>query len=196
MRKRGIKIWELALLLALCISLCEAAVHAERAEHIADNVLRFHVIAASDEPEDQALKLRVRDAVLPAVEDMLDGAVSSAEAAERINAGRDELLAAARQAAEGQQVELLLGRESYDRRSTESYVLPAGDYTSLRIVIGAGEGHNWWGVIFPQLDAAGGYAEAMNALDEEELRLIYDEDGVIVRFRFLELLEEFCGLFR
>ena len=44
-----------------------------------------------------------------------------------------------------------LGQEKYPERSYEDFVLPAGSYTSLRIIIGEGAGHNWWCVVYPPL---------------------------------------------
>lgn len=188
MSKR-IKIWELSLLFALCISLCQGTLELGRQSALSEKVIRLHVIASSDEAEAQALKMRVRDAVTDCLKPLLTGAGSAAEAGEIIEENRGALLAAAVEAAEGERVELLWGRESYGYRQTESYALPAGEYNSLRFVIGEGEGHNWWGVIFPQLDASGGYAEAAKLLDEDELELIYEDDGCQVRFKLLEVLQ-------
>ena len=42
----------------------EAAAQADMQSHLAEGVLRFHVLANSDSDEDQALKLKVRDAIL------------------------------------------------------------------------------------------------------------------------------------
>lgn len=184
-----IKVWELALLFALCISLCEATVEVGRQSALSDKVIRLHVIASSDAQEAQELKLRVRDAVTELLTPLLARAESAAAAREAIEEQSEAILTAASKAAEGENVELLWGRESYGCRQTENYALPAGEYDSLRIVIGEGEGRNWWGVIFPQLDSGSGYAEAVKLLEEDELALIYEEDGYELRFRFLEILE-------
>ena len=42
-------------------------------------------------------------------------------------------------------------RETFDIRKYDTFTLPAGVYESLRVVIGEGEGHNWWCVAFPTL---------------------------------------------
>ena len=190
MRKSKIKIWELSLLLALCISLCQASVEAGRQSALSEKLIRLHVIAASDSEEAQALKLKVRDAVTGELAALLAQADSGAEAEALIDRSSPKLLSAARKAAGGESVELVFGRESYPFRRAEGYSLPAGEYSSLRIIIGEGAGHNWWGVIFPQLDAAGGYAEAAKLLSEEELSIIYESDSYELRFRFLELLQQ------
>ena len=43
------------------------------------------------------------------------------------------------------------GHFSFPTKSYGSLVLPAGDYEALRVVIGAGQGSNWWCVLFPPL---------------------------------------------
>ena len=188
MKKRKISVWELSLLVALCFTLCQGALAARQQGVLSDKIVRMHVVAASDAEEDQKLKMRVQSAVAEKLVPLLEGVESPEKAGEIIAENRVELLAAAAMAAEGEDVELIWGRESYGFRQTDSYSLPAGEYDSLRIIIGSGDGHNWWGVIFPQLDT-GGYAEAAKLLDEEELALVYEEEGLQLRFRILEILQ-------
>ncbi len=190
MQKSRIRIWELALLLAVCVALCEASLDAARTQEMSEKIIRFHVIAESDEPEAQARKLEVRDAVLPLLTELLERAQHPGEAAELIEENRDVILAAAENAAGNRRVELVFGRESYGYRQTESYALPAGEYNSLRLIIGEGGGHNWWGVIFPQLDASIRYSEAVKILEDDGLSLLFEEEGTQLRFRFLEMLEQ------
>ena len=190
MQKSRIRIWELALLLAVCVALCEASLDAARTQEMSGKIIRFHVIAESDEPEAQARKLEVRDAVLPLLTELLERAQHPGEAAELIEENRDVILAAAENAAGNRRVELVFGRESYGYRQTESCALPAGEYNSLRLIIGEGGGHNWWGVIFPQLDASTRYSEAVKILGDDGLSLLFEEEGTQLRFRFLEMLEQ------
>ena len=191
MEKSRIKAWELALLLALCFCLCEASVEAGRRSGLSEGIIRLHVIADSDDDAAQELKMRVRDAALPEIYAAMENAESAAEAESALRAGRDAILAAAESAAEGENVELLLGRERYGYRETEDYALPAGEYTSLRIIIGEGAGHNWWGVIFPQLEAVGEYGPASALPWEKEKALILEDEGLEIRFYLLELLRDF-----
>ena len=190
MEKSRIKIWEAAMLIALCVCLCRAAAESGQQEALSEKILRMHVVAASDRAEDQALKMRVRDAVAPILEEALENCPDLDEAERRIEESRGAILAAACLAAEGEKVEMSLGREQFSYREAGSYALPAGEYSALRLVIGEGRGHNWWGVIFPALDLSGGYVQASEYLSEEELELIYEEDSLEVRFRLLELLEK------
>ncbi len=83
-----------------------------------------------------------------------------------------------------------LGPEHYPTRDYGTFALPAGVYTSLRVTLGAGAGHNWWCVIFPPLcaQAAGLSEQAVQALSDDDVRLVTESDsGYVVRFRLLEL---------
>ena len=65
-------VWELALLLALAAAILWGAASLSRQEDLGRKVIRLHVIANSDSPEDQALKLRVRDRVLARAQELLE----------------------------------------------------------------------------------------------------------------------------
>ena len=151
MKKQLLKNWEISLLLALCITLCAGTWAGARSEALSAGLIRLHVVAASDEAAEQELKLRVRDSVLAYLEPRLQGAQSAAEAAERIEDELDGIRAAAEAAAEGREAAVTLGREYYPTRDYGSFALPAGRYESLRVVLGEGEGHNWWCVLYPNL---------------------------------------------
>ena len=161
-KERSLRIWELAALLALSISLCAGAWAEARQSSISSQLIRLHVIAASDETQEQEIKLRVRDAVLEYLAPRLDGAADAEAARELIAANTDGIAKAAESAAEGRTVRVTLGRERYPTRRYDGFALPAGEYESLRVILGEGEGHNWWCVAFPPL--------CTGAVTEEELR--------------------------
>jgi stage II sporulation protein R len=190
-----LKKWELALLLALCVTLLWGAWAQGQSDALAGELIRLHVLAVSDDPEEQAVKLRVRDAVLAYLSPRLAEAGSAAEAREIIAADLPGLEAAARACAEGRPVSAALGREYYPTREYGDFALPAGAYTSLRITLGAGEGHNWWCVVFPPLCLSASEARsAMEALPESDAELITEGNGVAVRFRLVELWGELMAL--
>lgn len=87
---------------------------------------------------------------------------------------------------------MTLGRENYPTRQYGGFSLPAGSYTSLRVVLGEGKGHNWWCVVFPPLCLTAAQAEtAMETLPEGDVKLISGKDGaVVLKFRIVELWGE------
>ena len=176
-------------------------VHGE--EEIYSQTIRLHVLANSDSEEDQAEKLLVRDAVLAYLEDSLaqSGSYDSA-----LSAVGDHLEGIRKRAEESlgnkYAVRVELGREKYPVRQYENYTLPAGEYTSLRILIGEGEGKNWWCVLFPRLCTSRATEEEMYeefiaaGFSPEQYRLIKNESSpkYKIRFRILEILSEWTGL--
>ena len=166
---------------------------------MAQKVLRFHVLANSDSREDQALKLKVRDQVGTLMAEKLKDA-DSLEESERIvkaNLNLIENCAADVISAEGYAypVSAALENCTFPEKTYGTYTFPGGVYEALRVVIGSGEGHNWWCVIFPSLcvpATADGFAEAAAAggFSTGEIRLLTQADpAYTVKFRSLELLQ-------
>ncbi len=180
------------MLAILFASLLLSALPLRGEEKIYDDVIRLHVLAASDGEEDQALKLTVRDAILDEWGDLLSGAESRSEAQEMLDgACLSEIRATAERAVEkagGETpVSVTLSVEEYPTRDYGSFALPAGSYLSLRVILGEGEGKNWWCVLFPPLCTAGALEEVPLGLSDAELTLICKRDKQ-VRFKALEAL--------
>ena len=167
-----------------------------------DDVLRLHVIAQSDSDADQALKLKVRDAVLDCMSGQMDDCETIGDAISCAEDMRDEIRAAAekclRENGSGYSVSVELGREKYPRRDYGASVMPAGIYHSLRVTIGEGEGKNWWCVLFPTVCVRFAQADEdayiAAGFTPEEYRIITGAEGKLkVRFRVLEILSEILG---
>ena len=186
----------------LCALLCGFWLGEEQAE-LAGRVIRFHVIANSDSPEDQALKLQVRDAVLSATQEFYPQKASLEEARDALSDHLGELARTGQETVEAAgydyPVTASLEKCWFPTKEYDGFALPAGEYTALRVVIGAGEGQNWWCVVFPPL-CLGSVSEttqetALEAgLTENQVSLMTGEDeGYVVKFKAVELLEQFKG---
>ena len=188
---RHFKNWETAALLALCVTLLLGVWAQGRQAAISGKLLRLHVIAVSDAPEEQALKLRVRDAVLDYLSPRLMEAADREEARALLAVDLDGVRAAAETAAEGRSVQVSLGRERYPLRQYEGFTLPAGEYESLRVVLGEGKGHNWWCIVFPPLCLSAAEGEKLQSvMSREDYGIITEEEGYVLRFRLVELWGE------
>jgi len=195
MKEYKLKIWETAALCALCVTLCVCAWAQGRQQDISSSLVRLHVIAASDETAEQELKLRVRDNVLEYLTPVLDKVESPEEAQRIINGELTSIKAAAEACAGGRSVSVTLGQEYYPTREYEGFTLPAGQYQSLRVILGEGKGHNWWCVVFPPLCvSAAEQNKALDAMSEPERGLITEADGYELRFRIVELWGELMEL--
>ncbi len=190
-----LKIWEAAALCALCISLLTGVWAQARQQSISAGLVRLHVIAASDEQAEQDLKLRVRDAVLEYLEPKLRGVESAHDAREIIGAELKGIGQAAAAVSEGRSVTVSLGEESYPTREYAAFTLPAGRYESLRVILGEGQGHNWWCVVFPPLCLSAAQCEQVQqVMSQEDYALITGEDSYEIRFRLVELWGELINL--
>lgn len=124
-------------------------------QRLRQELIRLHVVANSNDPQDQNLKLQVRDAVLESLEqglrdvqDMEQAKAYLQENLPKIQALADQVL---EQAGCTDTATVALQLEEFGTRVYDTFTLPAGIYESLRIVIGRGEGQNWWCVVFPSL---------------------------------------------
>lgn len=195
MYKSRMKIWEASLLLALCFSLCLGTWAQAKQSSLSSSLVRLHVIAVSDDEYEQALKLRVRDGVLSYISPKLRNVESAQQAQEIIKSELDGIKAAAESSAEGRSVEVTLSQEYYPTRNYEKFSLPAGKYQSLRVILGEGEGHNWWCVVFPPLCiSAAEQEQAVESMSEDMRSIVTEEDGCEYKFRILELWGELMEL--
>ena len=157
--------------------------------------MRLHVLANSDSEEDQALKLQVRDKILERAETLLE---QSADRREAEGLLRGQLLELEKIAAEeirangyDYAVDVRLENAAFPTREYDGFTLPAGNYLALRVVIGAGEGKNWWCVVFPPLctAASGSVPETALAagLTEEQVGLITEDgQGYVLKSKAVE----------
>jgi len=176
-------------------------------EGIAHNLIRLHVLANSDSEEDQSLKRDVRDVVINYMKEQLKDSQSLEQTRAIItkNLSRITEIASEEVKRHGKNYEVksLLGNYPFPTKSYGDIILPAGQYEALRIVIGKGEGSNWWCVLFPPLcfvDATHGTIpdsvkeDLKQVLTQEEYELITTADSdddipVKVRFKIVEVFQ-------
>ena len=165
----------LAIILAALVTgrVCSRAEMISRAElqaHLAEEVLRFHVLANSDSEADQNQKLAVRDAVLDYLEAEMPQDPDEEETERWIRGHVEEIRACSRDAAAAAGTDYPVSAAvttcwSPDKADGD-LTFPAGNYRALRIEIGEAEGHNWWCVLYPALC----FMDSTNAVVPEEGR--------------------------
>lgn len=181
------------IVVAILFSICSFA---KTSEEVRSDVLRLHVIANSDTSVDQNLKLRLRDYILQEGKDIFNGSVNVENAVEKIEPVLPELEKSAKafmnQAGFDYDVKISLSNEYFTTRTYETVTLPAGKYLALRVVIGSGEGHNWWCVMFPPMcvPAADKKDEIENVFSEKEIKLVESKPKYEPRFKVVEIYEQ------
>lgn len=117
--------------------------------------VRLHVYAQDNSPSSQAQKLLIKDAVYKAVQSLTRDCRDEAHVYAALFLGIGEIRRAAHAAAEeiGCTAEIRVAVQSvyHPARFYENKVLKAGEYPSVTVEIGSGEGKNWWCVVYPSL---------------------------------------------
>lgn len=163
-----------------------------------ENFLRLHVVGASDSKEDQDVKLLVRDAVLASLEEGLDDLTDPAAAYDYVARMLPKVEEAANRCLQAagfsDTVQVSLTEEAFPTREYDTFSLPAGVYQALRVVIGEGEGKNWWCVVFPQLCVGEDFVETASVAGLSPELTGTLEGEYEIRFWLLEKLGEVKNL--
>ena len=166
-------------------------------KQLAQDLVRFHVVANSDSEQDQREKLLVRDAVVGSLQETMKQMPDSTQARQYLQAHLPELQAVANRtlqmAGSSCDAVVSLCTEAFDTRYYDTFSLPAGVYDALKITIGEGKGHNWWCVAFPTLclpATSEGFQEvsAQAGINGTLEKTLAGEDGYEIRFFLLDSL--------
>ena len=141
-------------------------------------VVRFHVIANSDEAADQQLKIKVRDGVFALVEQLFSGCADQQEALTTARQNQELLRAEGerilRENGSEKSVSVEVGPRFFPTRDYGPLAFPAGQYQTVSIRIGEAEGKNFWCVLYPALCIA----PAVAGRDAEaEMAAVVGEDS-------------------
>jgi len=186
-------------------------------QDLSDSMIRLHIVANSDSIDDQAVKYRIRDAVIGYMTDKVNGLKDKGNAVSFIKNHMDEIEQVANEviAREGMKeyARVSFGKYPFPSKEYGNMILPAGFYDALKIEIGEARGQNWWCVMFPPLcfteDTKGTLDEEYisllkEELSEEELKIIINDGDkeipVEIKFKIVEIFQnskmKLAGLFR
>ena len=168
---------------------------------LSQNIVRLHVIANSDSDEDQALKLKVRNAILKHSEANF---TVKDDVKSNLDIYRGIALRVISENGFDYDVSVEYGNFSFPTKYYENLALPEGRYDAVRVVIGSGSGKNWWCVLFPPLcyvngttDASGAEAKLRKLLSRGDYDMITAKsDGGSVPVEIKFKLVEFYGKMR
>lgn len=170
-------------------------------------VVRFHVVAASNEAEEQRLKLLVRDGLFARLEELFADCTDRRAALETAEAHRAELETEAeailRENGSLQPVTLEIGERYFPTKDYGSLSFPAGRYQAVSIRIGEAKGQNFWCVLFPALCIAPAVAE--DTAEDEMAAVVGEETTQFlkrssqkqkIKFALVEILESVLQKYR
>ena len=175
-------------------------------QDIADNVIRFHVMANSDSHTDQHIKETVRTKTLAQFQHLLAHSSYIEETRHALAHNLDNIKNFAQSVIHDlgldYPVTASMGQVFFPTRFYGNMAFPPGIYETVQIKIGTGLGSNWWCLMFPPLcyvdmtatDA--GRNQLENTINQESFRLVMHQEtatpaeapdtGLVVRFRVVE----------
>ena len=172
-------------------------------KEIAQKVLRFHILAKSDEEQGENLKLEVRDEIGSYLREKLKEADDLEESKQIVedNLDRIETIAYNTMKKSGYDygVDAYLAKVEFPDKTYGEYTFPAGRYDALEVVLGKGEGHNWWCVMYPNMCFSGkGYdivgEEQQEVLEHEltveEYASLMKTHNYKIKFKYLTFFNE------
>ena len=177
MKRLAFYIFVPAAVLLGCVCYLLAAGEAD-ASAVREQVVRFHVVAADDSEEAQALKLKVRDGLFTLVEQVFASCRSREEALSAAKAHQLQLQEEAERILleNGceEAVTIEVGERFFPTKVYGGFAFPAGNYQALSVRIGAAEGENFWCVLYPALCVSPAVADENS---ERELIAAVGEEG-------------------
>lgn len=212
MKMKSVKMrkWYVPGFVLSMILICAVSVWAGRREEsarkvqsaIAEKIIRFHVVADSDEAEDQRVKLQVKEAVVKSMEPLLSHVSSVEEARQVIQVHMSEIQQTAndtlKREGSDDRAQAQLTRCYFPVKTYGQYTFPDGEYEALRITIGSGEGKNWWCVMYPRLCFVDSLYSVVpetssrelknNLSDKEYKAIVTGQRKIKVKWKLLELL--------
>jgi stage II sporulation protein R len=179
----------------------------EIVKDISEKLIRFHVIANSDEEADQQLKIKVKDNIINYIFPKLKDSKSIDESREILRDNNKQILKIAEKTIKengyNYTVNSTLDRENFPEKNYGNITLPQGEYEAYRVIIGSGQGKNWWCVMFPPLcfvDVTKGQVsdketeETMKrVLDDDEYTEISnknDKNKIKIKFKIVEIIKD------
>lgn len=167
---------------------------------LSESFFRLHILANSDSPEDQNLKLKVRDKI---IEYMNSNNFSSKENAynyciqnipQLIKIAKEVIL----ENGYNYDVNIEIGNFYFPTKYYGNISLPSGFYDGMKIEIGNAQGQNWWCSLFPPLcfvDISSGVVNDSNledletSLNTEEFKLVTSSNSNIkFKFKIIEFI--------
>lgn len=170
-------------------------------QSVSEKILRLHVIANSDSDADQAVKLKVKDAVVTYLKNCMGNDISLSDAKNIILENEDKIIDLCKKVLSennfNYDVSMEITNCYFPIKTYGDISLPEGNYNALRITLGSASGKNWWCILYPPLcfvDVSYGIVpddskkELKSILNDDEYALISGDEEISFRFKYLTFL--------
>ncbi len=179
----------------ICAVLLSMSHFSAACDDLRQNVLRLHIIANSNSDADQQLKLKIRDEILLKTDGLFLNASGLDDAQKTVfeNLTLFEEIANSVITENGfnYKATASLGVSEFSTRYYDDFTLPAGDYKSLIITLGEGEGKNWWCVVYPTVCIpAAAKGDLTDTVCDEAAQIAKGENRYVMRFKAVEIYEK------
>ncbi len=200
MKKITRKNIELGVLFGLICAIVLSFSHFEaRCDQLRQNVLRLHIIANSDEPADQALKLAVRDEILKNSMDIFKNCDNVTAACSIAETQLQNISYIANSVIKEKgfhySADVSVGDAYFETREYDDFTLPAGNYKSLIVNLGEGKGKNWWCVVFPCVCVPTADAKLSDSVPPDAADTAENAPKYEIKFKTVEIYEKFKQIF-
>lgn len=193
---KKIRNFEVSVALGLAISIIFSVVSfGFNCNEVRNNIVRLHILANSDSEDDQRIKLIVRDELLNCGKELFSGIVNVENAEEILKNQKSDIINKINDVlcenGIAYTADICLVREYFNTRSYENFTLPAGEYLAIKVLLGKGEGKNWWCVMFPPLclPAANSEDSIDIYINEKGADAVRNYQKYEMRFKIIEIYE-------
>ena len=187
---------ELSVAFGLICALLLSVSHFNAAcDDLRQNVLRLHIIANSDSDADQNLKLKIRDEILNKTGDLFLNCNDLENAEKTVKENLNSFSDIANRVIEENGFNYIatasFGKSDFSTRYYDDFTLPAGEYNSLIITLGEGEGKNWWCVVYPTVCiSAATKGDLKDTVKAESAQIAKGGKRYVMRFKTVEIYEK------
>ena len=187
---------ELSVAFGLICALLLSVSHFNAAcDDLRQNVLRLHIIANSDSDADQSLKLKIRDEILKETGDLFLNCNDLENAEKTVKENLNSFSDIANRVIEKNGFDYTatasFGKSDFSTRYYDDFTLPAGEYDSLIITLGEGEGKNWWCVVYPTVCiSAATKGDLKDTVKAESAQIAKGGKRYVMRFKTVEIYEK------
>lgn len=145
-RKRVIALIEFILILVML-----QAILTLFQEHTSEEPIRYRILAHSDAPADQAIKVRIQQAIEPMIAGAIGRTTTEEELLSELEELEAEMLAVANLHSPDRAVTLERKNALFPAKRVGFEIYPQDVYEAYVLTIGSGRGANWWCSIFPKV---------------------------------------------